>query len=204
MKNLREKKKRARRKRIFTSALYLLKKNGFSNTSMTDIASRANLAVGTLYNYYASKDDLILAIFDHENEKFISKISKKIEKNLHSDKNAEEIIINIIWEFLQDLLLFSKQTMREMMTASFSSEENIKKGMHQDLQLIRLLQNCITRLQKKKSINTKIDAALTSEIIYGIVFEQVLMYCMIPNLKKEKLKRQTKKQIEIIFMGLKV
>lgn len=204
MENLREKKKKARRKRIFSAAVQLLKKEGFSKTSMNDIAARANLAVGTLYNYFASKNDLILAIFDHENENFIKKITNKIEKNLKSEMDAKEILIDIVYEFLQDIIFFGKQTMREVMTAFFSSEEYIEKGMRQDLQLIALLKNCIASLQKEKRINTKIDASLTSEIIYGIVFEQVLMYCMIPDFKKEKLKQHTKKQIEIIFEGLQV
>lgn len=50
------------RKEILESAKNLFSEKGFENTTMDQIANRADVSKGTLYNYFVSKDALILAI----------------------------------------------------------------------------------------------------------------------------------------------
>lgn len=49
--------------RVVTSATTLFIVPGYAETKMIDIASRANLAVGTLYHLFKSKDDLLKFVF---------------------------------------------------------------------------------------------------------------------------------------------
>lgn len=57
---IREKRKR----QIMNVAIELFASNGFSNTSISQIAAKAKISKGLMYNYYSSKDDLLKAIFD--------------------------------------------------------------------------------------------------------------------------------------------
>lgn len=54
---------------IYLSAKEMFSTNGFKATSVSDIAKRAGMAVGTFYNYYPSKEKLFMDIFAEENEK---------------------------------------------------------------------------------------------------------------------------------------
>jgi len=47
---------------IMKSALELFANHGFHGTSITDIAAHARISKGLLYNYFQSKDELILEI----------------------------------------------------------------------------------------------------------------------------------------------
>ncbi len=49
---------------IIDVAIKLITKQGVKNTSLADIARHANISKGTLYYYYASKDDIIAEIAD--------------------------------------------------------------------------------------------------------------------------------------------
>lgn len=49
--------------RVVTSATTLFIVPGYAETKMIDIASHANLAVGTLYHLFKSKDDLLKFVF---------------------------------------------------------------------------------------------------------------------------------------------
>lgn len=49
---------------ILQAALELFAEKGFENTSISAIARRAGLSQGLMYNYFASKDALLLAIFE--------------------------------------------------------------------------------------------------------------------------------------------
>ncbi|SEN97603.1 transcriptional regulator, TetR family [bacterium A37T11] len=54
-----------KKKAIFESTLELIQEFGFHGTPMSEIANRANVAAGTIYHYFSSKDDLILELFKY-------------------------------------------------------------------------------------------------------------------------------------------
>lgn len=53
-----------RKAQIINAAEEVFSQKGFSNARMDDIAEETGLSKGTLYLYYKSKDDLIIAILD--------------------------------------------------------------------------------------------------------------------------------------------
>jgi AcrR family transcriptional regulator len=53
-----------RTSQIITAAEDVFTKKGFAEARMDDIAEETGLSKGTLYNYFKSKDDLIIAILD--------------------------------------------------------------------------------------------------------------------------------------------
>jgi AcrR family transcriptional regulator len=54
------------RNKILRAAYSLFLENGFHGTPMREIAQRAGIAVGGIYNHYASKEDIFLAVLiDH-------------------------------------------------------------------------------------------------------------------------------------------
>lgn len=59
---------RTRRGQILRAAATAFAEEGFHRTKVRDIADRAGLAEGTIYNYFASKDELLLALLDAVNE----------------------------------------------------------------------------------------------------------------------------------------
>jgi AcrR family transcriptional regulator len=52
-----------RRQQILDAALTVFSRKGYGEATIPDIAQEAGTAVGTIYNYYASKRDLLLSIF---------------------------------------------------------------------------------------------------------------------------------------------
>jgi AcrR family transcriptional regulator len=59
----------AKRARLHAAALALFGENGYEATSIAEIARRAKLAVGTFYQHYRSKRQLLLALMDDLLEK---------------------------------------------------------------------------------------------------------------------------------------
>ena len=62
MAGLRERQKAGRREDILKAAGLLFRRDGFAATSIEQIAERAELSTGTVYNYFPSKGDLLLAL----------------------------------------------------------------------------------------------------------------------------------------------
>ncbi|MEU4701081.1 TetR/AcrR family transcriptional regulator [Nonomuraea dietziae] len=57
---LRERKKRQTRQRISEVAIGLFVERGFENVTIAEVASAAEVSVNTVYNYFESKEDLVL------------------------------------------------------------------------------------------------------------------------------------------------
>jgi TetR/AcrR family transcriptional regulator, cholesterol catabolism regulator len=52
----------ARRERVIRAALELAAEGGYDAVQMRDVASRGEVALGTIYRYFTSKDALLLAV----------------------------------------------------------------------------------------------------------------------------------------------
>lgn len=59
-------KQRDKRSRIIDAAVEVFAFKGFHAARVTDIAKAASVADGTIYNYFKSKEDLLLSIFEEK------------------------------------------------------------------------------------------------------------------------------------------
>lgn len=73
---------------IYNCAKELFSKNGFRNTSVSDITKKAGIAVGTFYIYYPSKEKLFMDIFMDEN----IKLKRKCMESVDLTKSPLEIV----------------------------------------------------------------------------------------------------------------
>ncbi len=67
-------------------------KEGFYKTTMDDVASELGMSKKTIYKFFPSKDDLVMAIAKH----FMNGMKNKILPALNSDKNAIEKLAGLI------------------------------------------------------------------------------------------------------------
>jgi len=75
-----------KKKLIMDSALQLFAKKGYSATSINDIAQLANISKGLIYNYFASKEDVLQSIWD----RLVDNFALMIDPNQDGDVTQEE------------------------------------------------------------------------------------------------------------------
>jgi AcrR family transcriptional regulator len=56
----------ARKQRLLSAATALAAEGGYEAVQMRDVAARAEVALGTLYRHYSSKDQLLLALLENQ------------------------------------------------------------------------------------------------------------------------------------------
>ena len=64
---------------IFRRGTELFSSKGFKDTNVSDITKLCGYAVGTFYNYYASKEKLFIEIYLRENEELKRSIMAKVD-----------------------------------------------------------------------------------------------------------------------------
>ena len=77
---IRERKRKKTLENIFTQAKYLFRQQGVKQTTMEDIAEKAEVGVGTLYNYFKSKGDLLAKLVQNNAQTMYSNVEKRLEQ----------------------------------------------------------------------------------------------------------------------------
>jgi AcrR family transcriptional regulator len=78
MPKITEAQRETRRQQILDAALRCFSRDGFHNTTTADIVRESGVSQGTLYLYFATKDEIIVALADdrHQGEAFISAMAQ--------------------------------------------------------------------------------------------------------------------------------
>lgn len=66
------------KKRIYNTSIKLFKSKGFDNVTIQDIATAANVSVGSFYNYFKSKTDILNVQYIIADETFNEFVNKGI------------------------------------------------------------------------------------------------------------------------------
>lgn len=74
----REREKLAQRREMLAAALELFSEKGYHNVSMQQIAEKAEFAIGTLYKFFNSKEDLYQALILEKHLKFHEALTKAV------------------------------------------------------------------------------------------------------------------------------
>jgi AcrR family transcriptional regulator len=84
----REKKREATRQEILTAASKFFQERGFDETSVDDIAEAADVAKGTFYYHFKSKDDVLIGL----SMIYLNKLSASIDQLLETDRSPLAIL----------------------------------------------------------------------------------------------------------------
>lgn len=77
---------------IREAAVEVISNKGFHNTRMQDIADKAELAVGTLYNYFSSKNEVLEYIFEIEMQRRMAIMKNLKEENFTTKELIKEFL----------------------------------------------------------------------------------------------------------------
>ena len=64
------------RKKLYDISIAFMEKKGLANTTVMEISRKAGVSVGTFYNYFTSKDDIVVDIFKKADDYFQQKVAK--------------------------------------------------------------------------------------------------------------------------------
>lgn len=84
--------KEAKKEEIFLAAASVFAEKGFSGTRMEDVAVRAKMGKGTIYEYFKSKDALFFGLYDY----LLNEFHKKIYAVMAPDQTPSEALSAIV------------------------------------------------------------------------------------------------------------
>ena len=150
---------------IIQAALKLFSTKGYHATSTSAIAKEAGVAAGLMYNYFSSKEDLLVSIIDQFFEELIISISKKFDGK-HELLDARSLIDAII-----ENLIEKKEYWNLLISITFQPDIS-QLCINQIEKVFLHQQNIFEKYFEKKGIDKpKENAEILSIILHGALFK---------------------------------
>ena len=167
MTGLRARQKADRPQRILQAASELFRKSGYEGAKIETIAATAEVSIGTIYNYYQNKGDLLVAIVAMEVHEVLNAGNAVIARPPASvTKAVDRLVIGYIEH---SLVYLSKEMWRQAMAISTQQPESPSGRTYSGLDRALTDQTCalIARLQELGLVRRSIDARSVGEMIFN-------------------------------------
>jgi AcrR family transcriptional regulator len=167
MTGLRARQKLDRTERILQSASSLFRKSGYDAVRIEEIAAAADVSVGTIYNYYANKGDLLVAIVAMEVNDVITSGEAIVEKPPSSALKAVNALMSIYIE--HSLVWLDKTMWRQAMGTAMQQPQSPFGYSYANLDdgLAKQMTRLIGKLQTLRIISPKADPQSLGEVLFN-------------------------------------
>ena len=156
-----------KRQEILAAATQVFARKGFASTTTKDIANEADLGESTLYNYFESKRDILLAILE-ENHVLFDTLFEMTQGLANRDSLIE--LFDRILEIFSGRILFLRTILAEAWVDNDILNNYLVLRLKQASQLI---EDFIAN-QVKAGVFRPIDPTLGSRLALGMFFSLVL------------------------------
>lgn len=167
-------KKGDKRLRILDSAVKVFAHEGFFKAKVSQIASEAGVAPGTVYLYFKNKEDLLISVFEVRMQDINSKFRAAITEKEDGRSRLECLVRMHLAEFQKqpDMAACFQVELRQ---SSRFMRENVKGELQRYLDLIREI---VEHGRRDGSFRNELPVRLVTHLIFGTLDEVVSTWVM--------------------------
>jgi AcrR family transcriptional regulator len=203
MSGLREKQKADRHDRILEAAAGLFRQSGYEAVKMEAIAAAAEVSIGTIYNYYQNKGDLLVAIVSLE----VSEVLRAGEDVIAAPpQSAEKAVDALIGGYVEHSLHYlSKEMWRQAMAISTQQPDSPFGETYSALDVALARQTCalIEKLQDLGLVSREADALSLGEVIFNNTNMNFTTFVKAEPMSMAELRAMLRRQHRTILQGWK-
>ena len=167
MAGLRAKQKVNRTQRILAVATNLFRTQGYDAVRIEDIAEAAEVSVGTFYNYFQTKGDVLVAIVSLEVEEVLLAGAAVVAKPPATVATALNSLVAVYFD--HSVVYLSKEMWRTALALSILNPETPFSRHYSDLDGLLRDQVCnlITALQRFGTARLDVDALALGQALFN-------------------------------------
>jgi AcrR family transcriptional regulator len=198
MAGVREKKKARTREAILRSAAYLFSEKGYAGTTIEEVAERAVVGVGTVYNYFGSKSRLLVAVMVRDTENLLRQGEAILTQ---PGPDPEEAVTRLLGLYAEHFwVTYGREVLREVPAIAFADPESLGREMlGLDFRLVAQISDLLTRLQQSGAVDESLPVAEASLIVYTSLLPLLLMYFDCDEMSPESMRDTIRSNVSLIF-----
>jgi AcrR family transcriptional regulator len=158
-----------RRHEIFHKVVNIFLEKGFQETSMREIAESAGIGKSTLYDYFKTKDDILVYYFEDQLGDLTEAAQKIAMQNKSADRRLREVV-KMHLEFLQANKNLFMNLSLEAQRLRLESQGRIQEKRHTYQDLIRALIDEGIREGSFRKVNSLLAARILITAMAPVIF----------------------------------
>ncbi len=197
--SLREKKKLETRERIRAAAADLFTRRGYAAATMRQIAQRAHVGLGTLFNYAEDKRDLVFLIFNEELNAItdVALAAPRPEQPLIEQLLA---VFRVHYRWLGEKPALARILLQELTFYSSGKQAATFLGIRK--RLIDGIEQLIEKSKKEKKIKSSESAALIARHIFFVYSASLRWWIAAPHPDPQKGLADLRRLLRLQLDGL--
>lgn len=184
----------AKKEHLRLAAIKVIAREGFFYATTDKIAKEANVAVGTLYNYFNSKEDILDFIFEVESQKRIRYYTEIKNSQREWIEKIDEILKVHFKEMLRD-----PDVVKIILAEKINAGRSKKISLESYAKLPMILTGILEEGIKENKIR-QCDVKITALMIFGFI--EAVMGNFIVNPQEEFLNKAHTEIINLLKEGL--
>lgn len=180
----------------------MISSHGYEKTSMESIAERAEIATGTLYNYYKSKPTLLIAIYANLMTEMLKTRPQRHQGPFTADLALVELT-DVLHFFSRSVMLFPKSIARRLYAQMFILEpEELTLLSAIDMEIVAMIYPILEDMIAAELLAKDADIEQVSIMLYGSMMIIHQTYIMLDDMTEEQLSVSISSQLKMQFYGL--
>ncbi len=156
-------------RRILEAAVKVFAKNGFHESTISQIAREAGVADGTIYLYFKNKDDILVQFFNFKTRQVFAQFREEVDRAVNAVDKLRSLVSRHLSEFQQDrymAILYHAETHR----ARRQAEDQIREMSKLYLDLISEI---VEQGQQEGLIRKDLYVGLFKAFVFGVIITTV-------------------------------
>lgn len=173
--NKRELNKRLRKENIYAVAVELFRKQGFDETRVEEITQAAGVAKGTFFNYFPTKEDVLLYIGERHIARLGAAMANGSGRRISQSESAVAAL-KLFMRTLADSLAEDKDLVRLAVDRALKISHLAppSSGRFGFRGLVAIL---ISRGQRTREFHPDLDPDLVAQVLEGLYYQQLALWC---------------------------
>lgn len=190
--SLREKKKIETKNKIIEVAGRLFKEKGFDNTSVDEITREAEIGKGTFFNYFPTKETLLIDFAKQKEELVYNLVRNELKKSTSTKEKIKNTLVLVAKSNEKDkelTKLFVFEYLRH-----YGYEERRSRSLN------TILYDLLEKGVKTGEVKSSIDVKRAAENITGIYFSSLMEWLW--SKSDYSFSEDISKKIDMVFDGI--
>ncbi|WP_113911760.1 TetR/AcrR family transcriptional regulator [Roseovarius dicentrarchi] len=198
MTGLRARHKADRQARILKAAVTLFRRDGYRAARIEDLAGMADVSPGTVYNYYGSKGDILIATVAMEVEEVLSAGAAIVADPPKGAQQAITALIAVYYDHSLEYL--SKEMWRTAMALSVEAPHTPNGARYSQLDgaLSAQVVALIAGLQQRGEVMAGLDVQSLGEIVFNNLNAMFMDFVKDDAMTRQTLKLRVARQTETL------
>lgn len=197
----REQKKQETFDSIVSAAARSFQDTGYRSSTIEAIAVEAGVSAGTVYNYFGTKNAILLAVVTRDTEHAIADAGDAI--NLSSG-DPVEVLMPLIMVYVDALTALGKDVLKELFRAGFDPAESalMTDLISLDERSIVQIAEAFALLQAHGMASDTVDAESGAMLIYSVIAVATLLFASMPEMTVQDVESTIRGQLMLTFRGI--